>query len=298
MTDPRPEIAIRPIAAGDGAAVYALRQAAIDAGELAGADAHGEADWPAGIVSTGAETLVAVLDDRLVGFGSTSYHLLIVDRAFRHRGIGRSLAAALDEIERSRHGIPFTVWLPERNAGARAFLDAIGYRYHSSHWRFRLPAEVATPLVALPPGFTTRAYHHDDLEPYVALINRAFADHPSPLSVTVDLVRTVHGRPGFDPTTILLITPDEDSQQLVAFARINPGQDAADEPEVAFLGVEPDWQGRGLGRFALAWSIRALRNRGASAIALHVEAANEAATSLYLGTGFVPNQEYRRWAKY
>ena len=60
--------------------------------------------------------------------------------------------------------------------------------------------------------------------------------------------------------------------------------------------TEPDLQGRGLGRLALASSVRALRDRGESAIVLNVTEENERAVRLYSRLGFVrtmgPSKEW------
>jgi mycothiol synthase len=297
MADSSSEIVIRPIEPADGAAVYRLRQAAIDAGELPGADPHSEAYWVPGIVGTGAETLVAEQAGRVVGFASGSYHLAIVDPSVRRRGIGRRLIEGVERSRQERDREPPRFWLPDGRPGAGAFLESMGYAYHSSGWRFRLPAGRDFDPPSWPTGIATRAYDHDDLEPYSDLINRAFADHPTRIQVTPERVHAVHSLPGFDPTTILVATPATDPRTLLGFARIEFGQGAEDEPEVDFIGVDPEWQRRGLGRALLAWAVNELRHRGAGEIVLNVEAANEAATSLYRSVGFAPDVEYRRWAR-
>jgi len=60
--------------------------------------------------------------------------------------------------------------------------------------------------------------------------------------------------------------------------------------------AEPALQGKGLGRAALAGALRALRDRGETAIVLNVTEANERAVRLYTSLGFVrtmgPSQEW------
>jgi ribosomal protein S18 acetylase RimI-like enzyme len=65
--------------------------------------------------------------------------------------------------------------------------------------------------------------------------------------------------------------------------------------EVMLIGVLPAWRGRGLGRELLRWAVSELRDRGAGAVQLSVEARNERATNLYRRHGFEPAIEWPHW---
>ncbi len=58
------------------------------------------------------------------------------------------------------------------------------------------------------------------------------------------------------------------------------------EAEVHTIGVDPDWQGRGLGRLLLAGLLEAADQVGAT-VFLEVRTDNETAQALYASTGFV-----------
>ena len=44
-----------------------------------------------------------------------------------------------------------------------------------------------------------------DILPYIDLINTAFADHPTPLRVTLEQIEHVHAKPSFDPAAIAIL---------------------------------------------------------------------------------------------
>jgi ribosomal protein S18 acetylase RimI-like enzyme len=52
--------------------------------------------------------------------------------------------------------------------------------------------------------------------------------------------------------------------------------------------IDPDWQGRGLGRDALRRACEQLRAEGAHRIGLEVAVENDRALSLYTSVGFEP----------
>jgi mycothiol synthase len=128
-------------------------------------------------------------------------------------------------------------------------------------------------------------------------MDASFADHPTPLSWTVDTIRHVHGLPGFDPTGLLLVTPAGEPDRLVAFTRVElePDDDGRLGGSISLIGVLPGWRGRGLGRELLRWGVAYCRSRGAARVELAVEALNERALGLYRRTGFVPTVEWPHW---
>ena len=61
---------------------------------------------------------------------------------------------------------------------------------------------------------------------------------------------------------------------------------AADEAELGDLAVDPDFRGRGIGRFLLEASIETARRRGADVLYLEVRESNRVARALYDRRGF------------
>jgi mycothiol synthase len=293
-----PDIDVRTFLRADASALREIALTALADGDLAGLTVQDIEDWHDRLPADPERTLVAVENDRVAGFFNPDYPLLIVARDRRRQRHGtrlveRALARAETAGEPRLYLAP-----PVGNAASAAFATSLGFAYRSSLWQLRLPITVPTPPIEFPATVTTRTFHASDLAAYVRLINAAFADHPSPIRVTEQSVRHVHGLAGFDPSHILLVAPFERPDAPIAFCRtvatFAAGITAGD---VALIGVLPEWQGRGIGRALLIWGIDHLRALAAADITLTVEARNQPALRLYERTGFVPVQEWPRWAK-
>jgi mycothiol synthase len=137
----------------------------------------------------------------------------------------------------------------------------------------------------------------EDFEAYVAMMNAAFADHPTPMSWTVQQIREVHALPDFDPTNIRLVAPVDRPSELIGFcvADIQPDDEGRPVGWVELVGVDPAWRGRGIGHALLRWGIAHTRARGASVVRLAVEAMNERALGIYRRAGFEPAIEWPHW---
>ncbi len=221
---------------------------------------------------------------------------LSVDPALRRRGHGRALVAAGRELMRSLGGDHLQLWVPDDGPGRR-FAEALGFRYSSSLWLFRLPPSVDVPPAAFPPDVVVRPVRPGVDEPaQVALIETCFADHPTPVTATLEWVRHVQSQPTFDPWDVLLMAAAADPDRLIGFCR-TAMSDAGDERRghLRLLGVVPGWRGRRLGLALLRWGIGRVRERGADVVELSVEARNRDALELYLRTGFEPAVEWPHW---
>lgn len=72
--------------------------------------------------------------------------------------------------------------------------------------------------------------------------------------------------------------------RIVAFAVM---QFALDEAHLILFGVDPRWQGRGLGRQLLRWLESMVRTAGLGTVFLEVRAANARARRFYRALGYV-----------
>jgi mycothiol synthase len=161
------------------------------------------------------------------------------------------------------------------------------------------PADDPCPDPAFPAGFMARAWDpgRDSIPAFVDLLNRSFADHPTPVSWTEAAIRAAHEAPDFDPQDVLVIAPAGEPDRLVAFGRAR-SHPSADPPygEVKLIGVLPEWRGLGLGRAVLRWGIHHLAGRGVPTTALAVTAANERALQMYEAHGFRRVIEWPQWS--
>lgn len=260
---------------------------------------HAEADIDSAIIRLRIDpdgTAVALEGDRVVGYIAPRFDDLTVHPDHRRRGHGRRLVAEGRRIAGERGFEHLTLHGPQHLVASRAFIDALGFRYHSSLWRFDLAPEVPVPEPVFPPEVAVRQLDVDeDLAPFVDLLNDSFADHPTPLSWTLDAVRYYHTLPGHDPSGILLVTPAAARDELIAFTRVGLTHELiGGRPigEIRLIGVRREWRGRGLGRELLRWGVAHQRSRGAGVVELKVEALNETATRIYHAAGFLPAIEW------
>jgi mycothiol synthase len=291
-------VVVRGYAPGDEAAILAEMLATLARGEYDGMEAY-QLEAAARRLSDEPDRLaVAELGGRLAGWTVPADDDLVVVPEFRRRGVGRRLVAAARSIAASQGRDELRLWVPHR-VGPEAFALACGLRYSSSLWRMRLPPDAVDTVAApaFPAGTRVRNLQPgvDDAD-FTALVNRAFLDHPSTFHLTEKEVHRVHGAPGFDPATILVVE-DAATGAMVGFCRVVTYTSDAGRPEgeVRALGVDRPWRGRGLGRAVTAWGIADLRRRGARSIVLAVEGANERALRLYTGLGFQLDIEWPHW---
>jgi mycothiol synthase len=252
------------------------------------------------IVPDPAGTVVALEDGRVVGYCTPHHDDLTVHPAFRRRGHARRLVPAAIELARERGHDELQLYVPSHLPASQAFAAALGFRYRSSLWQFRLRDGHMVSEPHFPPEVVTRPFDptlDGDIDAWVAFMLAAFDGHPTPMTWTPAVIAHVNASSDFDPTAILLVAPADDPTRPVGFARIETAPDEAGAVvgDVGLIGVLPAWRGRGLGRELLRWSVTDLRRRGAKTIELSVEAANERATTLYRAHGFEPAIEWPHW---
>jgi mycothiol synthase len=244
---------------------------------------------------------VAVHGDVVCGYVSPVHEDLTVHPRFRRRGHGRKLFATGLDLAANAGRDEIRLYVPSGGGGQR-FAEAMGMTYRSSMWRMDLAPATSVPEPALPAGVVGRTPGDWlPLQRFVDLLNACFADHPSPLSWTVGEVEYAQSRPGFDPSTILVVSPVDRADDPVAFVRtvLGPPEDGGGAPVggIRLVGVLPPWRGRGLGRELLRWGVARLRSGGAGRVQLSVEAENELALGLYRRTGFEPVVEWPHWTR-
>ncbi|WP_017572175.1 mycothiol synthase [Nocardiopsis halotolerans] len=119
---------------------------------------------------------------------------------------------------------------------------------------------------------------------------RAFADHPEQGQLTLDDLLQREVEDWFDPHGFFLaVTRDG---RVAAFHWTKTHADGAGLTdgeavgEVYVVGVDPDWQGTGLGRTLTLAGLHHLRDVGLPWVHLYVDGDNEAAVRLYESLGF------------
>ncbi|HEY5246936.1 MAG TPA: mycothiol synthase, partial [Dermatophilaceae bacterium] len=175
-----------------------------------------------------------------------------------------------------------------------------GYSPARELWQMRrsLRGDVAPlPAVSLPPGFSTRHFVVGQDEEAWLLVNaRAFVDHPEQGRIGREDLDQRVAEPWFDATGFILVEDLRGQQPVLAAAhwtKVVPG-DATSRPmvhptrgEVYVVGVDPAYQGLGLGRTVTVLGLAHLRERGLTEAMLYVDADNLAALTTYSRLDFV-----------
>lgn len=168
----------------------------------------------------------------------------------------------------------------ETDAAAVRSLGATAER-HLLQMRRMLPT-------GMPVTVDTRSFRvGEDEEAWVRVNNRAFAAHPEQGRWTTDDVDQREREPWFDPDGFRL---HERDGRLAAFCwtKLHRGQHEGDPVlgEIYVIGVDPDFQGLGLGRELTLAGLASIADRGVEHGMLYVDADNESAVGLYRALGF------------
>jgi mycothiol synthase len=290
---------IRPFDVADAPAVEALMRRSYRVVHPAGVTLEEHAGGIAEILAHPEEAVVALAGDEVVGYAHPSAVRLEVDPAHRRRGHGRRLLEAARRLVAASGDDQLELWVPREGPGL-AFAMAMGMRYRSSFHLLRLSAGTASAPPTPVAGFGVRPLRPGQDEPaYVAMLAGAFADHPSPMHFDLDEIRSVHARPSFNASDVLLAFVAAQPEVLAGMCRatLKSVPDAEGQPrgDVRLVGVLPAYRRRGLGRELLRWGIAHVRDGGARDVDLAVEALNAGALRLYLDEGFVAVEEWPRW---
>jgi len=172
----------------------------------------------------------------------------------------------------------------------RAFADAHEFRpVRGLHeMRRRLPHELHASVATrdFVPGI--------DDDAWLAVNNRAFADHGEQGGWTRDALRLRMDEPWFDPTGLRIHEVDG---RLAAFCwtKLHLELDPV-IGEIYVIAVDPDFHGRGLGKQLTLAGLDAITARGVEHANLYVDADNAVAVGLYRGLGFTIHRSRQAYA--
>ncbi|UYP19607.1 mycothiol synthase [Rhodococcus sp. Z13] len=244
----------------------------------------------------GARHLVAVAEDGTVtGYanvvpaqdGHPAMAEVVVDPPRRGHGLGRDLVArALDE-----GGDGTRVWahgdLPAAQAVAR-HLGLTGVRELLQMRRSLTEPDL--PALEVPDSVLLRTYAGPQDDAELLRVNAAaFSWHPEQGRWTASDVEDRRRESWFDPEGLFLAFDPADPDRLLGFhwTKVHPA--TASDPElgeVYVVGIDPEAQGRGLGRLLTLAGLHHLRDRGLPTVLLYVEGDNTAALNTYGKLGF------------
>jgi mycothiol synthase len=243
----------------------------------------------------------AFVGGELVGFVLPDLKVVVVRQEHRRHGIGRELVELGLAIS-AAHGRRelFLGSVPEAPGGA-AFLQATGFTPHSTVWNLELAPDRAVPEPAWPEGIVVRAFDRKhDVSALPAVVNVAFADHPTPIVMEEEMIRASLDDPNILDEDVILLE-EAATGELLGFCMCDvrriDGAVSSRHGEIGMIGVRPDRQGRGLGRQLLRAGARYLRSVGAPNVELAVNGRNESALGLYESEGFQRTRTRDRWVR-
>ncbi|MEY2421708.1 MAG: mycothiol synthase [Acidimicrobiaceae bacterium] len=166
--------------------------------------------------------------------------------------------------------------------------EAAAARHGLSAERDLLQLRRPLPIDAPAPPIVVRSFvPGQDEADWVEVNNRAFATHPEQGGWTVDDVVEREAEPWFDPAGFLLHN-DAETGALAGFVWTKV-HDATSPRlgEIYVIGVDPRFQGRGLGRALTVLGLDWLhRERNIDHGMLYVDGGNAPAIAMYEGLGF------------
>jgi len=227
---------------------------------------------------------------------------VVVDPADRRQGVGTALIRALEDALAPEAGTvqpdaeTLQVWSHGHLDGARAIAVRDGYSNVRELWQMRrsLVSSVdSLPAVSLPEGFRSRPFVvGQDEDAWLRVNARAFADHAEQGRMTRDDLDQRIAETWFDATGFILIEDKRGALPVLAashWTKIVPAADPQVSPtegEVYVVGVDPAYQGLGLGRAVTVLGLAHLRERALTEATLYVDADNRSAVATYSRLGF------------
>jgi mycothiol synthase len=263
--------------------------------------------------------LMARADDgRLVGYAHLDVTDLVegpsaeavVAPSARRRGLGHALVDELIRIsDRDAPGLGLRLWAHGETAAASGLAHDLGFARARVLWQMRRSLVAPLPDAPLPPEVRLRTFLPGlDDEAWLAVNRAAFADLPDQGGWTAADLRRRMAESWFDPAGFLVATDEQGRVVGFHWTKIHGGDhphgDADHERlhaegvdhshghghealgEVYVIGVDPAYQGTGLGRALLVAGLRHLAAAGLTQAMLYVDAANTPAIALYSSLGF------------
>ncbi|HVM03028.1 MAG TPA: mycothiol synthase [Acidimicrobiales bacterium] len=218
-----------------------------------------------------------------VSRGESSWALeFVVDPHHRHdeRGIGADLVAAALDVVRAEGGGRVSLWVPRPSEAKDRIATEAGLRRTRDLYQMRRALPVDEPWELATRPFEPGADEHAWLE----VNNRAFASHPEQGGWDLETLKRRESEPWFDPAGFLLHEVDG---RLAGFCwtKVHAEHSPA-LGEIYVVAVDPDFQGRGLGRALVLAGLDSLARRGIATGMLYVDAGNTPAVRLYEALGF------------
>ena len=187
-----------------------------------------------------------------------------------HRGQGQG-RAMLELLQSTRSSLD--LWAHGDHTAAQALASATGFERTTTLLHLR-GAVFESDI----PG--VKAFRDDDVDEWLELNARIFADFPEQGSMTRRDLERIMNRPWFTPDDFLVM---REHGRMVAFAFLKVEGALG---EIYVLGVDPERQKSGLVRTMVEAAFVHLADQGIRSAHVYVEGSNQAAVRLYRSMGF------------
>ena len=207
------------------------------------------------------------------------------------------LTTALGEIA-AQGGGHVHLWVPKPSSIDDAVAEAGGMRRGRDLIQMRCPL----PITSERSGISVRRFRPGvDESAWLEVNNRAFHGHPEQGSWDLATLVEREAQPWFDADGFLL---HELGGRLAGFCwtKVHEPEDGVmnegikhELGEIYVIAVDPDFQGRGLGRQLVLAGLASLSERGVGTGMLYVDHDNDAARKLYFSLGFADDHVDRAY---
>lgn len=243
--------------------------------------------------------LVAQVENKVIGYA----HLDMTDQiegpsaevviapAHRGKGIGNEIVVSLKELAGQR----LRLWSHGDLPGAKSLALKNGLTHSRSVIQMR--RSLVDPIPEIDPVIPIRSFLPGlDEQSWLELNNAAFKGHPEQSNWSLRDLSIRSQESWFDPRGFLIA---EIEGVMAGFCwtkihgghshRHSAGEDEHDHDpigEIYIMGVNPKFQGKGIGRAVTIAGLKHLRYEGIFSAMLYVDADNQSAIKLYRSLGF------------
>ena len=225
---------------------------------------------------------------------------LAVHPAHRRIGVGRELVESMLSTVPDKK---LRLWAHGEQPAAIELARSMNFINTRVLWQMRRSLRTPLSPPVLPPGISLRTFSPDlDAQGWLEINSRAFANHPEQGGWLVADLESRMGEQWFSTDGFILAISDDTGDiagfhwtkvhGATAHAAHAPKNHAPEAHahealgEVYVVGVDPNWQGTGLGRAITVIGLQHLRDLGLSQAMLYVDATNSPALNLYSSLGF------------
>jgi mycothiol synthase len=193
-----------------------------------------------------------------------------------------------------------SLWVFGADVDTDALAASAGLEPERELWQMRVPLPLASKPV-WPPRIRPRTFvPGTDDTAWLAVNNAAFAADPDQGGWTPEILAGRMAEPWFDPAGFLIADADG---RIAGFCwtkvhRPAPPHEPLGLGEIYVIGVDPGYQGLGLGRALTIAGLAHLHDdRHVDVGMLFVDASNTAAVALYRALGFVTSRVDRAYSR-